>query len=248
MGAALYNAIDELLKNVPSRKASDFCDYLKYDLYRHPSGILAYSVDFGWNKQISVHESLNYAGFELSTDHEIIHLLLKHHSTCGPIIKDSRDELYNFRRSSIPQLERIANLGGVDLFIPTEDILDMIGYGSSDVAQFHAIDNKMQKLKKRVYELQDRIRFEQQGDKRDLLAEQIEEIYGTLSDLDEERNDCVNAIADSDSICSYEELASIYHVTVPTIEYKMQALHERGFDVNSQSLISFDRFLRDSRR
>lgn len=248
MGAALYRAIDELLNNVPSRKATDFCDYLKYELYRHPSGILAYSVDYEWNKQISVHESLNRSGFELCADHEIVHLLLKHHSSCGPIIKDSRDELYNFRRSSIPHFEREANLGGVDLFIPTEDILDKIGYGNSDVLQFHAVDNEMQKLKKRVYELQDHIRFEQQGERRELLAEQIEEIYGRLSDLEEERTDLANTIADSDGMCSYEELASNYHVSVPTIEYKMQVLHERGYDVSSHSLVSFDRFLRDSRR
>jgi len=245
MDGSIFNAIDKVVAAAGSTNGHDIAAYLHIEEVTPAGPYVGYSMRIGFYTTISVHEDLNARANLLITDHEVMHVVnndFEDFAGGGGIFDQQAFTPGDDKR--LITVEMIANIGGADLFIPTESLLEEIGYNNPSLQAFRDCDTEKRDHIRRYQDAIDRWRFCQSASERDRVRGILMKEQRALKLLDEARQDYASEIEAMHCCFTLEQLAKIYRVSPEIIRYKMRALQLRGYEVDPQELESFDKLFR----
>jgi len=249
MDDSIFKRIDEVVADAGSKNGYDIAHFLHIDVVTHAGPFVGYSMRIGRYTTISTHEDLNRLATLLIIDHEIMHVVNNDFEdfdgTNGAVFDR---EAYNAGANKrLAQVETIANLGGADLYIPTERFLEGIGYYNPSIQAFRDCDREKRDHIRRYQDAIDRWRFCQSASERDKVRGIMQKEQRALRLLEEARQDYASEIESLHCCFTLDQLAHKYRVSPAIITYKMTALKLRGYAVDPQELESFDKLFRNRR-
>lgn len=244
MDVSIFKEIDAVVKAAKTTNGHELAQYLKIEEYTHSGPFVGYAVKVGRYKTISVHEDLSRRGNLLVTDHEIGHIVRDHFEFVNGIGTVRDREVFSPNQRLLPELETEANLIGIDLYISTERILHLVGYNNPSVVMYRSISEQMRKLLNQFNDLADQARFCENEKDRRRSRDRGQEIRRLLHALDEQRVEYGNDIQTAHCCFTLDGLAREFHVSSSLIQYKLQALSLRGYDIDTQDLESFSKLFK----
>lgn len=244
MDGTIFKEIDAVVRAAGTTNGHEIAQHLNVEEYTHAGPFVGYAVKIGRYKTISVHEDIGRKGNLLVTDHEIGHIVRNHFEMIDGMGVVQDREVFSANQYLIPEMEIEANLIGIDLFISTERMLNLIGYNNSSVAMYRSINRQMQKLLGKFNELVDQAHFCENEKERRKYRNRGHEIRKLLKALDEQRIEYGNDIQSMHCCFTLDELARQFSVTTSLIKYKLQALSLRGYSIDTQDLESFSKLFR----
>lgn len=244
MDGSIFNEIDAVVKAAKTTNGHELARHLKVDSCTHSGPFIGYAVRIGRYTTLSVHEDLGKRGKLLVTDHEIGHIVRNHFAFVNGVGMVQDREVFSSNQYLLPELEIEANLIGIDLYIDTEHMLQLIGYDNPSVVRYRSISEKMRKALDEICNLVDQARFCESDKDRRRCRDRVNGIRKLLHALDEQRVEYGSDIQASHCCFTLEELAREFGVTPSLITYKLQALKLRGYDIDAQDLESFSKLFK----
>lgn len=250
MDGSIFARIDAVVAAAGSTNGHAIAEHLHIDVVTHAGPFVGYSMRLGFYTTISVHEELNARASLLIIDHELLHVVNNDFEdfagSSGAVFDKEAFTPGDDKR--LARVEIIANLGGADLFIPTEAFLEDIGYNTPSIQAFRECDREKRDHIRRYQDAIDRWQFCQTPWERDKVRGILLKEQRALKLLDEARQDYASEIESQNCCFTLEQLARKYRVSPEIINYKMQALQLRGYAVDAQELASFDKLFRNRKR
>lgn len=229
MDGTIFNEIDAIVKTAKTTNGHELAEYLKVEEHTHSGPFVGYAVKIGRYTTLSVHEDIGRRGKLLVTDHEIGHIVRNHFEYVDGVGMVQDRDVFSARQYILPEIEIEANLIGIDLYIDTERILQLVGYDNPSVVRYRSISEKMQKALDEIYSLVDQARFCENDKDRRRCRDRVYGIKKLLRALDEQHVEYGNDIQAAHCCFTLDELAQKFGVTPSLIKYKLQALNLRGY-------------------
>ena len=138
----------------------------------------------------------------------------------------------------VASTERDADIGAADFICDTQDVLDMMGYDSADVAAFRKSLASFEQHERDYRQHLGIVMNNGSSEKRILRMKAYQNELGRLyEELQEQANDIMNS-----GIClSKADIARELGVPEYIVDYKMEALALRKYDVETVELPTFDK-------
>ena len=143
MDGSFFNAIGRIVAAAGSTNGHEIAAHLHIDEVTHAGPFVGYSMRIGLYTTISVHEDLNARANLLITDHELMHVVnndFEDFAGGGGVFDHEAFTPGDEKR--LATVETIANIGGEDLFIPTESFLEENGYNNPSMQAFQDCDRE----------------------------------------------------------------------------------------------------------
>ena len=184
--------------------------------------------------------------YDFGVMHEGFHIICRHIDLPGfltgsfPAHTDSCGAFSTYKQ--VASTERDADIGAADFICDTQTILEMMGYDSADVAQYRrdiaAFEAHVREYKKHldlvIANGSPASRVNRMQTYRQKLAKMFEELQAQAQDIS------------SSGIClTKARMAGEFGVPEYIIDYKLEALSLRSYDVGTVELPSFDKVFRE---
>ena len=207
--------------------------------------ITGMSMRFSYLGSIAVNGKLDTLWRMFTYWHELGHIFRKHvddptfnfHQDVGVFTQsvDSR---------TISRQEKEANLISAEYNIPTDDVLELIGYNNRAMRDYRD-------LKKRENEMAaayDQLRFSAYSENpSSMMKYRLAEYRRVLCQLEEKRHDLESEMCAMNCMRSLSEIAGELGANEVIIKYKLEALRFRGYDIDVQELERYDQIFREAR-
>lgn len=207
--------------------------------------ITGMSMRFSYLGSIAVNGKLDTFWRMFAYWHELGHVFRKHVD----------DPVFNFHQDvgvftqpvdsrTIPRQEKEANLISAEYNIPTDDVLELIGYNNRAMRDYRD-------LKKRENEMAaayDRLRFSTYSENPSAMMKyRLAEYRRVLQQLEEKRRDLESEMCTMNCVKSLSEIAGELGANEVIIRYKLEALRLRGYDIDVQELERYDQVFKEAR-
>ena len=243
MNTDVLERMDALVKNAASSNPYELAKYLHVDVEKLiGSDILAFVVNFSGVKIVGLNPKLKGLKEYVVLMHEIAHIFF--HMDFLTRYGNGYGEECVFKplkRADIVRQEYEANLIAAEFCLDTGDILDKLGYNS------HSLQDYMEHLEKfkqycaeykqfmgnTIFRVDDR-----------WTQKRLMNYEKQLKFLQEELEDMQRDLTYEGGCMTTVEIAKEYGIPDTIVEYKIEALHHRGYIVPSVELASYGQVFR----
>lgn len=243
LDASVFTRLDKITKTINSREPEDIADYLGIhviDAVGSLKGMITCVLRMTF---IAVSPNMDDVMHKIALSHELGHDVCGHLKEPGFFANDGTHSDYELMKvplyaATISRHEKEANIVAADLNVDTPALLEMIGYGSSAVAEYRELRTKLRKLQNDYESTLFSVRGRNPSyslrchlvETRRLFQKTSNELHAIEQEL--QQMDCC---------LSFDEMAAILNVPRVILEYKFEALRIRGYDIDPVELASFDK-------
>ena len=239
-----FKKIDKIIKKIGSDNPEEVAAYLNYEIIMLSSSLIGYITRIKNQIFIGINKSLSPNQKKFDEWHEIGHGILGHlnefdftQNTNCHLDLYLLDPSQQLNSKTISRYEREANIFAAEYSIETNKILEMTGYNNSVNQQFRALKTTQQQLRreyeKLLFAIQDKKCSENQ-------QYRLTEYKKELAKLDEKEQELEDEISQC-GILSIPEIAHNLNTSSIIIEYKLEAMKLRGYNIEGVKLATYDK-------
>lgn len=242
MTTTALNKLESISKKINSRDPRAIADYLDIPVVDACGSLIAFVTVEKGVTFIAVNPRLGPKKYDYALCHELGHVVSKHLNAPSFLANGVHQEtslmsipLY---ASTLCEQEKEANLIAADFMLDTQTVLDMVGYGNESVAHYREIRAKQRDVQ-RSYES---TLFSVHG--RDIstsLRRRLVETRRLFQRTSDKLKSIEQELQHMDCCLTIPEMARELKVSSVIVEYKLEALRIRGYDVDPVELASYSR-------
>ncbi len=240
-----FYKIDNIIKKIGSNNPEEVASYLNYEIVPLTSSLVGYIARIKNQTIIGINSRLSPIKRKFDIWHEIGHGILGHlnESTFTSFGNYHLDETLfapnqQLNSKTLSRHEREANLVAAEYSIDTFKILEMIGYNNSVIKQFRNLTTVQQQLRREYETLL--FAFQNNSNNSKIQNYRLIEYKKELAKLDEKKLELGREISEYE-ILSIPEIARNLHTSSIIIEYKLEAIRQRGYDIDSIELPNYNK-------
>lgn len=240
MTTSALNKLENISKKINSRDPRDIADYLGIRIVDACGSLIAFVTIVKGLTFIAVNPRLGAKKYDFALSHELGHVVCKHLNAPGFLANGAHQEtslmdvpLY---ASTLCEQEKEANLIAADFMLDTPTVLDMVGYENKSVAQYRELRAKLREVQS-DYES---TLFSVHG--RDIstsLRCRLIETRRLFQRTSNELKAIEQELQQMDCCLTIPEMAREMNVSSVVMEYKLEALRIRGYDIDPIELASY---------
>ena len=239
-----FKQIDKIIRKIGSDNPEDIASYLGYEIIPLNSSIVGYITFIKNQIIIGINSRLSLVKRKFDIWHEIGHAISGHlkeadFTSIGGYHLDQSlfDANQQLNSKTISRYEREANLIAAEFSIDTNKVLELIGYDNSVVQQFQNLKTTQQQLRQEY----EKLLFAVNGNNcSELQKYRLKEYKRELAKLDEKEQELGNEISTFD-VMTIPEIARSLNTSSIIVEYKLEAMRLRGYDINSLELATYNK-------
>ena len=240
MRIEVLKKMDRIAKAAASRDPDDLLAYMGYVFIDPGNSVDGFIMRRKGTTYYGVSRNLTGKKYDFGVMHEGFHGLCGHLDFPGFLNgAGAHTDIGSFSDFHlVASTERDANIGAADFVVDTEAVLDMMGYDNADVVAYRAsVESFEQAVRdyKRHYSIV-RLNGSPEGRVRRLEAYQ-QELARMYEELQEQARD----IRHGGCCLTKGEMAQEACVPAYIIDFKLEALEVRGYDVSGIELPTFDK-------
>ena len=241
MGENVLQRMDEVIKRAGTDDPFELADYLGARIIWLTGSVIGFVRKIKQRVFIGVHRELSPRKQRFTVMHEDAHIVC--HLEAEEFRLGHQEAAFFSARNgvfdrTVSHQEKEANLASAEYSLPTEDVLEMIGYYNGEKREF-----------RRKLAAHERLREEYEGYRYSLdsceypqtVRERIAKYETSLRDSSWELEDMRSSISAMDDSLTIEQIARALHVSTVMVEYKLAALRLRGYDFDDMGLPGYDR-------
>ena len=245
MGENVLERMDEVMKRAGTDDPFELADYLGARIIWLTGSVIGFVRKIKQRVFIGVHRELSPRKQRFTVMHEDTHIVC--HLEAEEFRLGHQEAAFFSAGSGIfdaavSRQEKEANLASAEYSLPTDEVLDMIGYYNSEKQEYRRKLAEHENLRQEYegyrcsFFPNDYSRTEQAR-----IAEYEEE----LRELEWELEDMRSSLGATDNDLTIEQIARTLHVSSVMVEYKLAALRLRGYDFDDMDLPGYDRVFRE---
>ena len=239
-----FKKIDKIIKKIGSNNPEEVAAHLNYDIIMLSSSLIGYITRIKNQIFIGINSRLSPIQRKFDEWHEIGHGVLGHlneydftQNTNYHLDLNLFDPSQQLNSKTISRYEREANIFAAEYSIETAKMLELTGYNNSVIKQFRSLKATRQQLKheyeKLLFAINNRKSSEAQKCK-------LTEYKKELAKLDEKEQELGDEIAQCE-VLSIPEIASHLNTSSIVIEYKLEAMRLRGYNIEGVELATYNK-------
>ncbi len=239
-----FKKIDKIIKKIGSDNPKEVAAFLNYEIIMLSSSLIGYITRIKNQIFIGINEHLSPTVMKFDEWHEIGHGVLGHlkeydfaqNSNCHldlSLLEPSQQ----LNSKTISIYEREANIFAAEYSIETSKILEMTGYNNSVIQQFRTLKETQQQLRQEYEKLLFAIQRENTSETQKY---KLTEYKKELAKLDEKKQELGDEIAQC-GILSVPEIANHLNTSSIIIEYKLEAMRLRGYNIEGVELATYNK-------
>lgn len=240
----IFNKIDKIIKKIGSDNPEEVAAYLDYEVIPLISSIVGYIAKIKNQTIIGVNSKLSHVKRKFDLWHEIGHGILGHLNESdftgfGNYHLDQTLFAPNQQLNSktISRHEREANLIAAEYSIDTTKVLEMTGYNNSVIKQFRSLKNTQQQLRQEYEKLLFAVNSKSCSETQKI---RLVEYKNELAKLDEKKQELGAEISECGT-SSIPEIARCLNTSSIIVEYKLEALRIRGYNIEGIELATYNK-------
>lgn len=239
-----FKKIDKIIKKIGSDNPEEVAAYLNYEIIMLSSSLIGYITRLKKQIFIGINSRLNPIQRKFDEWHEIGHAVLGHlnesdftqNSNCHldlTLLEPSQQ----LNSKTISRYEREANIFAAEYSIETAKMLEMTGYNNSVIQQFRNLKATQKQLRQEYEKLLFAINQEKSTEAQKY---KLTEYKKELAKLDEKEQELGNEITQCE-ILSIPEIANHLNTSSIIIEYKLEAMRLRGYNIEGVELATYNK-------
>ncbi len=239
-----FKKIDKIIKKIGSDNPEEVAAYLNYEIIMLSSSLIGYITRIKNQIFIGINKSLSPSQKKFDEWHEIGHGILGHlnefdftQNTNCHLDLYLLDPSQQLNSKTISRYEREANIFAAEYSIETNKILEMTGYNNSVNQQFRALKATQQQLRREYEKLLFAIQNKKCSENQQY---RLIEYKKELAKLDEKEQELEDEISQC-GILSIPEIAHNLNTRRIIIEYKLEAMRLRGYNIEGVKLATYDK-------
>ena len=239
-----FKKIDKIITKIGTDNPEEVAAYLNYEIIMLSSSLIGYITRLKNQIFIGINQKLSPNQKKFDEWHEIGHGILGHlkefdftKNTNCHLDLNLLDPSQQLNSKTISKYEREANIFAAEYSVETNKILEMTGYNNSIIQQFRNLKTTQQQLR-REYE---KLLFAIQNKKcSEIQKYRLTEYKKELSKLDEKEKELEDEISQC-GVLSIPEIANHLDTNSIIIEYKLEAMRLRGYNIEGVELATYDK-------
>lgn len=245
MTISALNKLESISANINSRDPRAIAEHLGIRLVNACGSLIAFVTIVKGLTFIAVNPRLSAKKYDYALSHELGHVVCKHLNAPGFLGNGVHQEtslmsipLY---ASTLCEQEKEANLIAADFMLDTRTVLEMVGYENRSVAQYRELRAKLREVQG-DYES---TLFSVTG--RDISASLRRRLVDTrrlFQRTSSELKAIEQELQQMDCCLTIPEMAQELRVSSVIMEYKLEALRIRGYDVDPVELASYSQIFK----
>lgn len=244
METDILTRMDIVVADCGSANPFEIIDYLGAEIVPMQSRVIGYVRRLKGTNWVGINTTLPEHQQLLTAMHECGHLI-KHINNAEFGVMHQETALFTTRQGlhdkTLSTQEKEANLVAADFIIPTDDILELIGYGNTTVDLYVEKQNALTDASQRYLQLKSiyNCMSTSAAQKKRIIAyaKSVQKLQAELSELQREITDC--------GFCrSLDEISCSIGFDVDFVQYKLEALKTRGYDLPDIELKAYDKMFR----
>lgn len=240
-----FAKLDKIIKKIATDNPEEIASSLGFEIIILSSNLVGYITKIQNQTLIGINRRLSPVKRRFVAWHEIGHGVAGHlkeydftNSSSYHLdqILFAPDQQLNSK--TISKYEREANLIAAEYCIDTERILEMIGYNNAVIKQFRSLKETQNKLRQEYERLLFAIKSK--NNCSDYQKFRLAEYKNELAKLDEKKQELGTEISLCE-ILSIPEIAQRLHTSSIIVEYKLEALRLRGYNIEGVELATYNK-------
>lgn len=240
-----FEKIDKVINKISSNNSDEVASALGFEIIMLSSNLVGYITKIKNQTLIGINRRLSPVKRRFVAWHEIGHGIAGHLKEYDFTNSSSYhlDQILfapeqQLNSKTISRYEREANLIAAEYCIDTQIILEMIGYNNAVIKQFRSLKETQSKLRQEY----ERLLFAIQSNNNcsDYQKFRLLEYKNELAKLDEKKQELDTEISLCE-ILNIQEIAKRLHTSSIIVEYKLEALRLRGYNIEGVELATYNK-------
>ncbi len=239
-----FKKIDKIIKKIGSDNPEEVAAFLNYEIIMLSSSLIGYITRIKNQIFIGINSRLSPIEKRFDEWHEIGHGVLGHLNE-SDFTQNSQyhldlsllDPSQQLNSKTISRYEREANIFAAEYSVDTNKILEMTGYNNSVMQQFQALKATQQQLRQEYEKLLFALQSKECSETQEY---RLVEYKKELSKLDEKKQELGDEIVQC-GVLSIPEIANHLNTSSIIIEYKLEAMRLRGYNIEGVELATYNK-------
>lgn len=245
MGENVLERMDEVMKRAGTDDPFELADYLGARIMWLTGSVIGFVRKIKQRVFIGVHRELSPRKQRFTVMHEDTHIVC--HLEAEEFRLGHQEAAFFSAGSGIfdatvSRQEKEANLASAEYSLPTDEVLDMIGYYNSEKRKYRRKLAEHETLRQKYEGYKYSCNY---GKYSPTVKERLATYETNLRDLAWELEDLRSSLGATDNDLTIEQIARVLHVSTVMVEYKLAALRLRGYDFDDMDLPGYDRVFRE---